>query len=121
MTQLGDYHVKEPSGGAQSWMTTDGKPPWPIIGVGVAVVFTISVAAFWFLDRGSDEVSQPQAVIEEPPPTPAPSPPPTAPDPEPFNLPALDGSDGTVVGGAVGRAGWGCWGPRLQSASRWGR
>ena len=93
MTQLGDYHVKEPSGGTKSWLTTDGKPSWPIIGVGVAVVFTISFAAFWFLDRGGDEVSQPQAVIEAPPPTPAPTPPPTAPDPEPFNLPTLDGSN----------------------------
>ena len=95
MTQLGDYNVKEPSGGSGSW-TPAGKPPWPIIGTAVAVVFIVVFAAFWFLGRSGEEPAPPpQAAIEEP--APAPSPPPPVPEPEPFELPTLDASDAVVL------------------------
>ena len=94
MTELGDFKDQTPASGGSTWKP-GGKPPWAMIGIGMAVAFIVAFAAFLLLDGGEPE-PPPQAVVEEAPPPPPPPPPPIPDEPEPFELPTLGDSD-TVV------------------------
>ena len=92
MTQLGDFHVKSPSGGAD-----DERSMGPSIAVAAVVIVVIGVALFWFFGRDAGELDTPPETVTETP-TPQLVSPPELVEPEPVEsalvgLPLLGESD----------------------------
>ena len=108
MTQLGDYHVKQPANGP-----ADGRPHGPTIAIGVVLLLAIGFGLYWYLGGSPEPEPVDVAVDTELPVTP---PSPTVvehdPDPEPVELPTLDGSDAFVrdlVGALSSHPGLASW------------
>ncbi len=89
MTQLGNYHVKQPTG-----EPTEGRPGGPIIAIAVVLLVALGFGLYWYL--GDAPEAEPTAVVDDvelPATPPAPVAIEPGPDPEPVELPTLDGSD----------------------------
>ena len=106
MTQLGDYHVKQPTSGS-----SDGKSRGPTVAIAVILLLAIGFGVYWYLSPSSDgEPAEVAADME----LPVTTPPPAAVelDPEPIELPTLDGSDAFVrdlVGALSSHPGLASW------------
>ena len=90
MTQLGDFNVKEPAGGAGN-----EQPRGRIIAIAVVALLAFALGVYWFVGRG-DDAPPVETVVEAPPETIPPPPAPTESEPEPVEIPALDESDDFV-------------------------
>jgi len=86
VTQLGDFQVKEPTGGAGN-----GQPRGQVIAMAVVALLAFALGAYWFLGRG-DDVPPVETVVEAPPEI-VPPPAPIEPEPEPVEIQTLDESD----------------------------
>lgn len=108
MTQLGDYHVKQPTSGS-----SDGKSRGPTVAIAVILLLAIGFGVYWYLSPSSDgEPAEVAADMELPVTTPPPAAVELDPDPEPIELPTLDGSDAFVrdlVGALSSHPGLASW------------
>ena len=90
MTQLGDFQVKEPSGGEGG-----EQPRGRIIAIAIVALLAFALGVYWFLGRG-DDAPPVETLVEAPPEAASPPPAPTESEPEPVDIPALDESDAFV-------------------------
>ena len=90
MTQLGDYHVNQPTGRA-----SDSRSRGPTIAVAVIVLIALGFSVYWYMSQ-EPEALPPEVVANTEPPVAPPPLAPVEPEPEPIELPTLDDSDAFV-------------------------